>query len=612
MDKLIFSLIIVLSLVLFGNGINGDFVFDDHSVVTDNPLMEDSVGVFKTFLHPYHYDRLQSGLYRPLTIASYVLNWRISPGQPQSFHLVNIFLHAVASFLIYLIVSGFKNRTTAIVSSLLFLFLPIHVEAVTSIAGRSELLMFLFFLASFLSIKKGYYKTAAVFFFLSLLSKETGIAFIPIFLFFEFVQRKESVMGLFKKIVYFIPSLAVYAVLRYNALGFEYFINTNTYSFFNPIAAMDILPGLWTAFKVACLYAQKIIFPIYFSSDYSYNQITAVNNLFDSWQALAGIGIFVAIGYLSISKHNSLVGLGATIFLFSYLVVSNLFVKIGTIMAERLMYMPSLGLVMLIAAGVESLKLKVNLRPELRSRENQSSRFKIFNLKLSLLTLYFPLLTLFVWYGYVIIDRNRDWLNEKNLFESAYAVAPNSVVNITNVASILFREGKNEEALEKINKALEIEPKNSPTLHLGGQIYKRIGEDKIAEEWWRKATIAQPDYLYPYLSLGALYYKRGDFGSGKEILHKAKEMYDTPNVTTLLSFNKIGLGEYREVISLIEEKFGIKPKIYELRFILGVAYLKLDDDLRARELLLGLKDPALSEDAFFWNLKSTKIFNIDI
>ena len=112
--------------------------------------------------------------------------------------------------------------------------------------------------------------------------------------------------------------------------------------------------------------------------------------------------------------------------------------------------------------------------------------------------------------------------------------------------------------------------------------------------------------------LGALYYKRGDFGSGKEILHKAKEMYDTPNVTTLLSFNKIGLGEYREVISLIEEKFGIKPKIYELRFILGVAYLKLDDDLRARELLLGLKDPALSEDAFFWNLKSTKIFNIDI
>src|SRR3989338_6857474 len=397
MSKLIFALIVVLSFILFGNGINGDFVFDDRSVVVDHLLMEDSVGVFKAFLHPYHYDRPQSGLYRPLTMASYVLNWRISSGHPQSFHLVNILLHAVASFLIYSIVLRLKNRTAAIIGSLLFLFLPIHIEAVTSISGRSELLMFLFFLISFLSIQKGYYKIAATFFFLSLLSKETGVAFVPIFLFFEFVWRKESTRGLFKKTLYFIPPLVAYAVLRYNALGFEYFINTNTYSFFNPIAAMDILPGLWTAFKVACLYAQKIIFPIYFSSDYSYNQITAVNNLFDSWQALAGIGIFVAIGFLSIFKNNCLVGFGATIFLFFYLVVSNLFVKIGTIMAERLMYMPSLGLVMLIAAGVESLKLKVNLRPELRSRENQSSRFKIFNLKLSLLTLYFPLLTLFVW-----------------------------------------------------------------------------------------------------------------------------------------------------------------------------------------------------------------------
>ena len=52
---------------------------------------------------------------------------------------------------------------------------------------------------------------------------------------------------------------------------------------------MDFFPGLWTAFKVLYLYVQKIIFPTYFSSDYSYNQIIAVNNLFNSWQAMTGI-----------------------------------------------------------------------------------------------------------------------------------------------------------------------------------------------------------------------------------------------------------------------------------------------------------------------------------
>src|SRR3989344_3563310 len=591
MSKLIFALIVVLSFILFGNGINGDFVFDDRSVVVDHLLMEDSVGVFKAFLHPYHYDRPQSGLYRPLTMASYVLNWRISSGHPQSFHLVNILLHAVASFLIYSIVLRLKNRTAAIIGSLLFLFLPIHIEAVTSISGRSELLMFLFFLISFLSIQKGYYKIAATFFFLSLLSKETGVAFVPIFLFFEFVWRKESTRGLFKKTLYFIPPLVAYAVLRYNALGFEYFINTNAYSFFNPIAAMDILPGLWTAFKVAYLYVQKIVFPTYFSSDYSYNQIVVVNNLFDSWQALAGIGIFMTIIYLFISKRNSLVGLGAVILLFSYLVVFNFFVKIGTIMAERLMYMPSFGFV-LIVLGVLSGFFE-------RHKKVSKSFWIVLVMILGI-------------YGVQTIRGGALWKNEKTLFENAYKQAPNSVVNITNMASILFREGKNEEALEKINKAIEIEPKNSPTLHLGGQIYGRMGEYKIAEEWGRKATLPQPDYLYPYLSLGALYYQRGDFESGKEMLLKAKEIYNTPNVITLLSFNKIGLGEYSEVVGLIEEKFGTKPKIYELRFILGVAYLKLGDDLKARELLLELKDPALSEDAFFRNLKNTKIYDIDI
>lgn len=591
MNKFIFTLIFILSFILFGNGINGDFVFDDRSVIVGHPLMEDSVGVFKAFLHPYHFDRPQSGLYRPLTTASYVLNWHIFSGHSQGFHLVNIFLHAVTTSLIYSIVLRLKNRTTAIIGSLLFLFLPIHVEAVTSIAGRSELLMFLFFLISFLSIQKGYYKTAATFFFLSLLSKETGIAFVPVFLFFEFVRSGGSDRNLFKKTQYFIPPLVAYAILRYNALGFEYFINTNAYSFFNPIATMDTLSGWWTAFKVAYLYVQKIIFPTYFSSDYSYNQITAVNNLFDSWQALAGIGILASTVYLSLSKRNGLIGLGATIFLLSYLVISNLFVKIGTIMAERLMYMPSFGFVLVVSEVLSGFL----------ERHKKISRpfWLVFVIILGI-------------YGAQIVRGGTLWKNEKTLFENAYKQAPNSVVNITNMASILFREGKNKEALEKINKAIEIEPKNSPTLHLGGQIYERMGEYKIAEEWWRKATMAQSDYLYPYLSLGALYYQRGDFESGKEILLKAKEMYDIPNVITLLSFNKIGLGEYSEVVGLIEEKFGIKPKVYELRFILGVAYLKLDDDLKARELLLELKDPALSEDTFFRNLKRTKIYNIGI
>lgn len=633
-NTLVFLCFVALAFILFGNGMGGDFVFDDRAVITGNPLVEDASGMFEAFLRPYHYARPQSGLYRPLTFASFVFDWHLFSGDPAGFHVVNILLHAAAVFLIFMVtlnlsakggsVSGGKDRTIAFISSLIFLFLPIHVESVTSIVGRGELLMFTFSMGAFYSIQKDYYKTAALFFFLSLLSKETGIALVPVFIFYEFFWKKnkelatstESLGGLkrrqettprngrgisdvnlrtagelFKKSVYFLLPLAFYAALRYNALGSEYFINTNAYSFFNPIKTLEFFPGLWTAFKVLYLYTQKVIFPTYFSSDYSYNQIAAVNNLFDSWHTMVGVGIFAAAIYLSVSKRNSLIGLGFVIFLFSYLVVSNLFVKIGTTMAERLMYMPSFGFV-LIASGFLSDMLK--------------------NHKKSAKLLWAGLVLLLAVYSVQIIKGNALWKNEKTLFENAYEYAPNSVVNITNVASILFREGNNEEALEKIELALEIEPKNSPTLHLAGQIYDSMGDERTAEEFWQRAILAQPDYLYPYLSLGALYYQKGDFRSGKEILIRAKEVYNTPNVVTLLSFNKIGLGEHREVIGLIKEKFGAKPKIYELRFVLGVAYLMSGDDLTARELLMELKDPALNEEVFFQNLKNTKIFNVEI
>ena len=306
----IFLCFVVLAFVLFSNGISGNFVFDDKAIIVGNPMVERISGVFEAFLSPYQYAKPQAGLYRPLTFASFVIDWHLFSGNPAGFHVVNILLHALAGFLIFLMVSNLSKKHTALVSSLLFLFLPIHVEAVTSIVGRGELLMFLFFALAFLLVQKRHYKTAAIAFFLSLLSKETAMAFVPIFLFFEFVWRKESARGLIKKTLYFVPLLAVYSILRYNALGAEYFISAHTYSFFNPIAAMDFWPGLWTTFKVLYFYVQKIIFPTYFSSDYSYNQITVVSNLFHSWQAMIGIFLFAGTIYLTVVKRNSLAGLG--------------------------------------------------------------------------------------------------------------------------------------------------------------------------------------------------------------------------------------------------------------------------------------------------------------
>src|SRR3989344_516924 len=147
---------LILSFVIFGNGIAGDFVFDDVTVVQNRGDLRDSTNFFNLFVSPYHQNQPKTGLYRPLTMASYAINHytnsffapSTSSGQAVSFHVVNIIIHALNSFLVFWLINFLfpptvdKKRFLSYSAFLLFLTHPIHTEAVTSIVGRAELLSF--------------------------------------------------------------------------------------------------------------------------------------------------------------------------------------------------------------------------------------------------------------------------------------------------------------------------------------------------------------------------------------------------------------------------------------------------------------------------------------
>ena len=192
---------------------------------------------------------------------------------------------------------------------------------------------------------------------MGLLSKETAIAFLPIFLFLDFFWHKKTAKSVFKSLLFLVPSLGVYALLRYVALG-QYFLKNDATPIYNPIKFAPFLSGIWTSFKVFYLYIQKSLYPISLSADYSFNQIPLVGNFLSSIETMLGIVVLIGLLFLLFRSKNLLVKLGIVIFIASYFVVSNWVFKTGTIMAERLMYMPSLGLAMLAAVIMQNLKLK--------------------------------------------------------------------------------------------------------------------------------------------------------------------------------------------------------------------------------------------------------------
>ena len=70
----VFVVSVVLSLAVFGNGLKGDFVFDDVAVVKNRGDLKDSSYFLNLFVSPYHQNMPKTGLYRPLTMASYAIN----------------------------------------------------------------------------------------------------------------------------------------------------------------------------------------------------------------------------------------------------------------------------------------------------------------------------------------------------------------------------------------------------------------------------------------------------------------------------------------------------------------------------------------------------------
>ena len=578
-------LALVLSFSLFGNGVGGDFVFDDTIVIVGNPFIGDQSKFLEIFTNPYFAYQPRPGLYRPLTIASYSLNASIFGFSTVSFHIINILLHALVSYLTFIFFYRLGGRLVAFSGFIFFMFMPIHVEAVTSIVGRAEMLSLLFTLGALICSLRQRYILAAGSFFLGLLSKEMAVAFIPIFLFLELFWHRKQVKLIVRDSLYLSPPLVLYILLRYLALGDEYFLSNDATSIANPIKFAPFLTGLLTSFEVFYLYFEKIFFPISLSIDYSFNQIPLVEDLFSSWQTIVGIIILTTLLVLFAFVKNQLLRIGIFIFLASYVVISNWVFKTGTIMAERLMYTPSLGLALL--AGVL-------FSYSFSKFTNKRLLYGLFSISL-------------VFYGFLTVDRNKDWLNSENLYKSAYDVAPDSVVNQTNRAYLDFIKGNFEEAEKRLGDVLKITPNHVAALNLAGQNYKKLGQYQKAEASWKKTIGIRSDFLRAYLGLGILYYENGYFPSAEKVLTEAISIYPRWSEVLFLSLTKVGLNKSEEAIGIIEDNFGSNPSQKQLKFALGWAYLNMGDKNKAYEYFEEVKDPNVSMEDFVKTFEESKI-----
>jgi hypothetical protein len=424
------------------------------------------------------------GLYRPVTVASLAINRAITGAAPWGFHVGNLLLHACVAALAWMVLrrSG-VHYGTAFLGGALFAVHPIHTEVVANVAGRAELSAALFVLAAWLLHgrageepgRTGLRVGAALCYLAAILSKEGAVA-APILFWADDALRPTPRPRPSLRARYggYAAAFAVLLVLRALVLGWNQGAS-DAIPLDNPAAAAGTLPRVATALWVQLKYALLCLWPHPLSSDYSIDVIPVARSLGDP-RVLAGIAFVtlcagaVAWGWM----RSRPVALAGILWLVFSLPSSNLFFGTGTIMAERLAYLPSLGFCLAIG----------HLGAAAAHGRGRRARLRLAGVIATSAIAVAALGTL-TWL------RNPAWKDNLTLATTDVATYPTSAKLQAGAGIFLAAAGRDAEAERHLRRALEIYPAY-PQIHynLAVLLNKRGATDEAIEHLRRAIELA--------------------------------------------------------------------------------------------------------------------------
>ncbi|MGE0560507.1 MAG: tetratricopeptide repeat protein [Flavobacteriales bacterium] len=473
LPKWMFYLIGCFAFIIYLTTLKHGFVLDDMAVIEQNRFVQKGFSgipeILTTFYQNGYWD-VNSGLYRPFSLVMFAIEYSIFPDSPFFHHFINIFFYAISCSLLMLVLSKiFKTIHVWFIffTVLLFVSHPIHTEVVANIKSRDEIMALFFFLLSAYFLyrhdtrKTSDYIFSTISFVFALLSKEGVVALIPLFFIIDY-HRSGALKKCLSSISPIIVVTIVWSLYHQYVVG-KLVIHDFSYQDNSLVAINSMLQQKATAFGMLFDYEIKSFFPYLMSYDYSFPQVKPITFLNPA--ALLGLISFVlAIGFFFyFFKRKFILSFAiATIFL-PLLLTGNIFIIIGSTMADRFLYVPSLGAAILLVY-ITSRVLKNNIG-------NTFNKNKVV----------IPIGVILLIYTYKTYARNKDWASNETLFTSDVVKSPNSARTHYNYAKIM--EGKADE-------------------NTTGQFFTE------AIEGYNKAILLDKGYRDAYINLGVLYKKQ--------------------------------------------------------------------------------------------------------
>jgi Tfp pilus assembly protein PilF len=554
--------IFLMTLVVYFDALFNEFVYDDIPQVLTNPWIRNIGYIPEIFSSDvWHFEigaSFAANYYRPLMHLIYMLNYHLFGLNSWGFHLMNILIHAGNSILVFLITARIIRGSSTLsspyyllssfVAALFFVTHPIHTEAVSWVSGLPELSFTFFYLLSFFlyvrhdSVFMSGYLPSLTSFFLATLCKETALTLPAVLVVYDYTFRKieSDLPSLLKRYGPFCGVIGIYLVLRINALGG-----------FLPVqrhGELTLYQYVINIFPLFFQYLEKLVMPINLNFFHVFHPVTSLVGP----EALLSLFVTAAFVVLTCAtfRRSKITSFG--LFFLAFTLLPALYIPgVGeNTLAERYLYLPSFGFVLLIGLFVAWA---------MRSQRYRTTLTVAF---LSLIGLSIV--------GTVL--RNAVWKDSYTLWTDTVRKSPDSAGARLNLGDALLGKGAIDEAIRQYLYSLSLRPTEIANNNLG-YVYSVKGYRDKAIQQYKQAIRLNYNYAKAHYNLANSYSEIGRIDEAiGEYLITIRLNPNLPEAHNNLGIAYASRGQINEAVKQFEMAVKLSPERDDFRSNLVAAY----------------------------------------
>lgn len=514
----------------------------------------------------------KASTYQPIRVLSYAVDYHFWKLNPMGYRITNIIFYILTCIMVFftlrILSTHLRERASpdshfriALFGSLLFAVHPVHVEAVTWLAARKEVLQGVFFFLALLLYLKGRERSGKIRLFylflvlftilLAILSKPSAVVFPAVILVYEIARKKDSILVFLKDHwIFFTLTIIISAVFA--LISIKVMLDAGGVK---PYYGKGFLENLLVVLYVFLRSIKLLAFTVNYSAAYSFSVLLPVYHIKNILFVLIVVFLF-GLSFWSL-KRTKVIFFSLFFFLITLSPYLNI-IPISTLLADRYVFIASFAYCFVLGVIFDRFYL-------LNNKRFSPGFFKLLSISIFIL--------LMAGYSYMTIHQNTIWRNSYTLWADAVKKHPNSNTANALMGVVYMELGMDEEAIKYLEKAVQILPYDYQSRNNLGVVYGRNGQPEKALKEFMTALWLKPDHDKIKINLAVFYQRQKEYKKAEEVFkHLISRDPNNSNLHFRLGMLYNEMEDYNNAISEFEKSMKLAPNIINSYEELGKIY----------------------------------------